>query len=239
SEANLALYRKYAQPMVRAFANEATAKSMRQLHPLRLQYELFTESNPFMVPLAYMASWVRDYRSPASKDNPFVAAEQQMSSHIVSGLDTGRDWRDMRAEQPFLWTYGSPVLQAPFGIDPAATERQRRAPKGPFHQELLQNRIAELKSHIPVGGLREAVVRAILYIGMSRGSVDERGFELVRRIRSTQHELPVLTLAAFKVMVREQFLMLLIDPEAALAAIPAMLPADADKRQKGFELVEE
>ena len=49
----------------------------------------------------------------------------------------------------------------------------------------------------------------------------------------------MLTLAAFKSMVREQFLMLLIDPEAALAAIPAMLPADADKRQKGFELVEE
>jgi hypothetical protein len=38
-------------------------------------------------------------------------------------------------------------------------------------------------------------------------------------------------------MVREQYFMLLIDPEAALAAIPAMLPADADERHKGFAAV--
>jgi hypothetical protein len=239
SQANLALYRNFAQPMVRAFANEATAKWMHELHPLRLQYELFTERNPFMAPLAAMASWVREHRSPAAKDNPFLAAQQQMSSQIESALDTWRDWRDMLAEQTFLWVYGSPALQAAYGIDPAATERQRKAPKGPFHEELLQGRVAELKSRIPVGGLREAVVRAILYVGMSRGSVDERGFELVRRIRSAQQDEPSLTLAAFKALVREQFLMLLIDPEAAVAAIPAMLPADTDMRRKAFEIVEQ
>ena len=47
----------------------------------------------------------------------------------------------------------------------------------------MQKRIAELKSHIPVGGLREAVDRALIYVGMGRGAVDERGFEAVRRLR--------------------------------------------------------
>ena len=62
-------------------------------------------------------------------------------------------------------------------------------------------------------------------------AVDERGFEMVRRIRR-ERRAP-LPLAEFKAMVREQFFMLLIDQDAALAAIPAMLPADAEGAAAG------
>ena len=44
-----------------------------------------------------------------------------------------------------------------------------------------------------------------------------------------------MPLAAFKALVREQFNILLIDTEAALAAIPAMLPPDAETRLKAFD----
>ena len=44
-------------------------------------------------------------------------------------------------------------------------------------------------------------------------------------------------LSAFKATVREQFYLLLIDTEAALAAIPSMLPDDSDTRQKAFDLI--
>ena len=44
---------------------------------------------------------------------------------------------------------------------------------------------------------------------------------------------------SFKALVREQFNMLLIDQEAALAAIPAMLPSDAETRQKAFDLIKQ
>ena len=46
-----------------------------------------------------------------------------------------------------------------------------------------------------------------------------------------------LTLAQFKAMVREQFFMLLIDQEAALAAIPALLPPGADERQAALAAI--
>ena len=69
---------------------------------------------------------------------------------------------------------------------------------------------------------------------MARGAVDERGFEAVRRIRKSHGDMP---LAEFKALVREQFNMLLIDTEAALAAIPAMLPSDVETRRKAFELI--
>jgi hypothetical protein len=113
----------------------------------------------------------------------------------------------------------------------------RRAPKSWLHKELLQARIAELRARIPVGGLREALIRALLYVGMSRGAVDERGFETVRRIRRSQSGMPQLPLAAFKALVREQYLMLLIDPEGSVAAIPSMLPADPEICRDALDLV--
>ena len=77
-------------------------------------------------------------------------------------------------------------------------------------------------------------MRGLLYAGMARAAVDERGFEAVRRIRKSHGDMP---LAAFKALVREQFNMLLIDTEAALAAIPAMLPPDAEARFDAFTLI--
>lgn len=46
-----------------------------------------------------------------------------------------------------------------------------------------------------------------------------------------------MTLAQFKAMARDQFLLLLLDQEAALAAIPKMLPADVGERRKGFAAI--
>jgi hypothetical protein len=71
---------------------------------------------------------------------------------------------------------------------------------------------------------------------MSRKSIDERGFETVRRIRQSHGDLP---LPAFKAMVRDQFNMLLIDRDAALAAIPSMLPPDAESRRTALDLIKQ
>jgi hypothetical protein len=224
SEMNLSLYRTFLQPFVRSLANPAMAKWMHDVHPLRLQYSLLSDSNPVLAPVTVAAPWVREHRAAAAKDNPFIAAQEQVSSQIVAAFDAWRDWRDTMIEHTFLWVYGAPGLQAAVGIDPASTEPLRRAPMSPFHGELLRLRTAELKSRVKDGGLREAVIRSALYVGMGRDSIDERGFELVRRIRAARQDLPPISLAAFKVLVREQFLMLLIDQEAAVSAIPRCCP---------------
>jgi hypothetical protein len=69
---------------------------------------------------------------------------------------------------------------------------------------------------------------------MNRAAIDERGFEIARRIREEHGEL---SLADFKALLREQFNLLLIDRDAALAAIPAMLPPDGETRLAAFELI--
>src|SRR5215211_2615953 len=121
SEINLALYRAFAQPVVRAMTSAPIADAMRQLHPLRLQYELFSDANPLMAPVKAMAERAREDRQPAGADNPF------------------------------------PALQAAVGIDPTDERPLRKAETSPLHRELLQSRIAELRSRIATGGLRECL----------------------------------------------------------------------------------
>jgi pimeloyl-ACP methyl ester carboxylesterase len=236
SETNLALYRTFAQPIVRALVNPPLAQWVQQLHPLTLQYELFSNANPMMAAIAPMAEQVRNSRRPVAADNPFVAMQENASRQIVAALDAWRQASETVAERCFFAVYGSPALQAASGIDPHGTGPLRKASKHPLHDELLQKRIAELKSRIPAGGLREAAIRALLYVGLARAAVDERGFEALRRIRRAHGDM---SLSAFKALVREQFLILLVDTDAALAALPSMLSADANARREAFELIKQ
>ncbi len=236
SELNLSLYRTFMQPMVRALVNAPLADWMRQLHPLRLQYEVFSDQNPAMASVALLAEQIRENRKNVASDNPFVAMQETFSNQIVAALDAWRDASETLSERMFLAIYGSPTLQAAVGVDPAGTQRLRKAPKNPLHHELLQKRIAELKARISAGGLRAAIIRGLIYAGMNRAAVDERGFELARRIRESHGDMPI---ADFKALVREQFYILLIDQEAALTAIPSMLPPEMEAREKGYELIKQ
>ena len=235
SEINLSLYRAFVQPMVKAMVTPQVAEWLRRWHPVRMSYEALTDANPLMPALAKAAEKVREQRRPVSADNPFIAAQEKVSEEIVKALDAWRESQEKLSESIFLAVYGSPALQAAVGVDPAAA-RPRRPGKSLLHRELREARIAELKSHITKGGLQECAIRGLVYVGMARGFVDERGVAALRRIRLTE-ESSRLTLAQFKAMAREQFLLLLLDPEATLAAIPKLLPADIAERRKGLAAI--
>ena len=87
SEINLALYRTFAEPMVRAFVSTPIADWLHQMHPLRLQYEMFSDQNPAMAPIATLAEQIRKDRKPVSSNNPFVAMQEQFSNQIVSAFE--------------------------------------------------------------------------------------------------------------------------------------------------------
>ena len=220
---------------MRGVARAPLAQWLQKLHPLRVQYELFSDANPLMAGIGRMAEWVKEHRRPAAKDNPFGGFQETMSEQIVAALDSWRDARDSSAERTFFSIYGSPAVQAIAGIEQNAPSTLR-AGKSRLHDELLQARIADLKSKVTAGGLRAAVIRALLYAGMVRGGVDERGFEMVRRLRRSHGEMP---LSEFKALVREQFLILLVAPDAALAALPGMIPPDPEVRQTALGLVKQ
>ena len=168
SEINLGLYRTFVQPVVRAAVPPAMAEFMRQMHPLRLQYELFSDANPFMGWLNGAAETVRENRQAADSSNALLKMQDGVSQQVVRLLDAWRDTMERISEQTFLSTYGSPLLQAAVGIDPSQNEPLRRASRDPLHLQLVQRRIDEIKAMITQGGLREATIRAVLYVGMTR-----------------------------------------------------------------------
>ena len=229
SEINLGLYRTLLQPFVQAFANAQTAEWLHQLNPSELPFELFSDRNPLMRQIAQLAEQVRQQRQPTAPDNPLLQVQARISESIIAALDGWRDWRDRSLEQIFLGIYSTPLLQALVGMR-ASDESPRRHPGlEPERIAFIQQRIAELKARLAEGGLREAAIRSLVYIGLAGPGVDERAFNTLRQMRA---EHGGLTLEEFKQILREQFFALLLDRDGALAAIPQMLPADADARTK-------
>jgi pimeloyl-ACP methyl ester carboxylesterase len=237
SEMNLAAYQKFVQPWIKSMVTPQMAEMMRNLHPLRLQYEALSSQNPWMTAVKSAAEEIEEDRKPVSKDNPFLAFQEQASKQIVHALDSWRDSQEALSEAMFLAVYGSPALQAAVGIDPQSTPSRRQEMSAKY-REMLQARIAELKSRIGEGGLREAAIRGLLYVGSARGMVDERSLEALRQVRRNDAGAR-LTLAQFKMLVREQFFMLLLDQEAALTSIPRLLPDNVSERRAAFAAIRE
>jgi pimeloyl-ACP methyl ester carboxylesterase len=226
SEINLGLYRTLLQPWIRLFANEGGANFMRKMHPLRLQFEMFSSANPFMSYLASAADIVRQNRQAVSKDNVFAQAEATGSKLIENSLNAYRDLRDAFIEAAFLNLYGSPALQAMVGLKASDRTTRRRPGLDATYKAFVAQRTEELKRNIAEGGPREAAIRAALYIRQPEGVADERGFRLMQRLREEAGS--GLTLAEFEKVVRDQFFSLLLDERHAVDAIPAMLSKDPD-----------
>lgn len=237
SEMNLSAYKKFVQPWLKNMVPPQLAESMRNFHPLRMQYESFSSQNPLMATIKSAAEGIEENRKPVSRDNPFLAFQEQMSKQIVQVLDSWRDSQERLSEAIFLNVYGSPALQAAVGVDPKSDPSRRREMSAE-HRTMLNKRIAELKSKIGEGGLAEASLRALLYVGSARGMVDERSIEALRQVRR-DHTGARLTLPEFKMLVREQFFMLLLDREGALAAIPKLLPDDVGQKRAAFAAMRE
>jgi Protein of unknown function (DUF3141) len=234
SEINLSLYRALMQPLVRSLVSPEAAEAMRRLHPLRLQYELFGPRNPWTWWIQESADRVRGERRPASPDNPFVQMQEQVSKQIVEGLETYRKMAEKFSEETFHAIYGRPALQAALGLGSDDARRPRKAAKNLLHESLVKSRIAELRNQMTRGGVAEGLARALLYVRTASGTADERGLEAIRRIRLTEPAARRMTLEQFKALIREQYFLLLIDEEAAVAAIPGLLPADPTERGAAF-----
>ena len=95
-------------------------------------------------------------------------------------------------------------MQALVGLKASDASPRRRPGVDAVYRAFVAQRIDELTQNITQGGPREAAIRALLYIRLPEGVADERGFRLLERMREEAGgDLP---LAAFKTMVRDQFL---------------------------------
>ena len=220
SEINLGLYRTFLKPFVTATMATELPSWLQTRSSEELLFEIFSEKNPFIGNISEIAAQVREQRQVVASDNPLLELQGEISDRIVAALNGYRDMRDAYLENVFRTIYGSPLLQGMVGLNASDGAPRRRPGVEPGRVALTRQRIAELKASIAEGGPREAAIRALVYVGMVGAGVDERAFNELRLMRA-EHD--GLTLEAFKKILREQFFSLLLDQDAALAAIPDML----------------
>jgi hypothetical protein len=94
-----------------------------------------------------------------------------------------------------------------------------------------------LEARFEAGGVTEAAVRALIYVHLTSGAVDERGFSMLKAVRSVRPEAERLHLAELKDLFRDQFLLVKLDEERAIASIPKLLPESREQRLAAFDVV--
>ncbi|WP_429645444.1 DUF3141 domain-containing protein [Skermanella aerolata] len=230
SDISLGLYDLFLRPWVRAMTTEAGAQAMRRMSSHRSKYYMLSDLNPAMQVVKAMAESVRQTRRPAPDDNPYLKGQNQASERIVQALDTWRDMRDATYEAFFMNTYGSPVLQALVGLHrPGAEARPRRVRDEAF-EALVRRRLEEITSRVAEGGSVEALVRILIQVRESGGPIDERGFQMLRRIGKERRDEKRISLDRFRQILKEQVFLMELDRERAVAALPKLVPAEQDRR---------
>jgi len=237
SEINQGVYCTLMRPAVRAVVTETGAELMRRSHPNRLRFGMFADENPFMRPVADWAKAVRGNRRPVNPDNPFLAFEHMMSDMITSGLEMWGKARDTATEAFFFNSYGSPVVQAMVGLRADETSVSRRVGRDVAREAAAKQAAAYLEQRIDRGGLIEAAVRALIYVRLPEGKVDERGFAALKQISAELPPAKRIGVARFKEIVKEQYLILLLDEERAIAALPKLLPGNRRQCEEALALV--
>lgn len=236
SEINHGLYSTLAQPVVKAMTTEQSAETMRQMHPSRLRFAMFSDKNPMMQPVKGLAEAVRADRKPVAADNPLVSMEKVASTWITTWWQNYGLARDAMTEAMFLGVYGSPVMQAMVGLANGNLEH-RRIERDLQHEASDARMRADLEKRFDVGGLPEAVIRSIIWIRLPRESVDERGYAMLMAVREMQPVNRRLTLGELRTTLRDQYLLLRLDEERAVAAVPRLLPDNEQARQVALDAV--
>jgi hypothetical protein len=228
SAINQGIYRNYVSPFVRAVTSDKSAEWLQSLHPYRLRYQIFSDKNLFMHPFSFLADEIREHRHAISEDNPLLLLQHEISRWHVAALDRYQLVRDQLIEDWFMTIYGSPMLQSLVGLQADEATARQKIGREVVHRAATAEARAEIERGAERGGLREAAIRALLYIGLGKSELgaDARGFSVLRQIRAKSPESQRMSLSTFKAIVREQFLQLRLNEERALAAIPKLLPDD-------------
>ncbi len=238
SNINRRLYENYLGPLVRAVTPPGFGDWSRKMHPNRVRFSIFSDENPAMRLVAESAEQVRKDRQAASEDNFFATAEKTMASTISASLSAFGAARDAMTEQLFHMTYGSPMLQALVGLDPKDEASRRKPDRDALREQVQARTRQDLETRFESGGAVEAALRSIAYVRMGEGSVDERGFAMVKQLHDAQPPGRPRTMEQLKEAVREQYLLLKIDEKRAVAAIPKLVPRDPDERAKTLRTIQ-
>ena len=224
-------YALFGRPMVRSMVNEETAKLGRTFHPLRVQHWSLSDMNPMMWPVAAMASAVRKGRKPVQGDNPFRRLEEMGSEMITASWNLFRDIRDATSESLFFEIYGAMIaLGASGDVKPGPTIQ-----KGPHPRELPF--VKEALAQINKGGYPEALARIGALLGQFAGPIPLNRLAMTDEYVRSDKVLSRISEEEGRRLRSEAGVMVLLEPEHTLKALPALLPGK-EERKRTLSLLE-
>jgi pimeloyl-ACP methyl ester carboxylesterase len=226
SEMNQNLYDVLVSPIVRQFATEAGAEARRQASPMRMRRYMFSDMNPFMMPIRAMAGMARQHRTPAAPDNPFLAMEKAWADRVEHAIDRWRDARDAMQEIAFHAIYGNLAALGVMGDDSAeeAEAARRSIPLEPAQ-------LNDARSRVELGGYAEAVIRMMILLADARGGVRRTRLARSNTLLTTEPPFAGMSPAARQAMIRDQTVIVTLLREESLAAVPKLLKTAAERRK--------
>ena len=235
SETTDIFYRAFVAPWIRLAITDGTAETLRQLHPLRVQRYMFSDLNPWMTPVKFWASRIKekDLRRPAAENNLFSAWETFMSQSMVEGLNLYRDLRDAACESMFKAVYESPLMKMVSDFAGAVAPDN-----GPALEEMRRNDAARWRKNMTAGEFADAMVRIFLVVGFTDQVVRRKGYQTIGRVFAKSPRMRDLELDEIQQIVREQSRIVQTDADQAIATLPHLLPEMQD-REDALALIDQ
>ena len=239
SEINDRLYNIFASPWVRMFTTELSARIFKQMHPLRVNKYIFSETiNPGMSVFGLLAPAVKEDRRPVSPENPFTALEKSVSDSIVTLLDIFQAGRDQFAETLFFGIYENPWMKFMF---PTASPGVRAGGKTQEEEGQAAALIRDEKEHwrslLEQGGYEEGVIRMIMALEAADHAIDRDALYADEALLASSARFRALDRKTFLHMAAEQARILQADENEALKALGRLI-ATPEARQAAMALVQ-
>ena len=225
SELSERAYSLLVRPFVRQMMPEWLAKTLRDYHPLRVQYWALSDKNPALWPLAYAATFATANRRPRAADNDNVKLETLASEYVSASLDLYRDLRDAASEAAFFEVYGNMMsLQM-------ADEREEIRRKGKFDPRSIPA-VREVLDTIEEGSAVEGLARIAMLISKA-GSGHRRLSQMqkTRELLSPEGEIAHLSDDERRRLLQEETIVVEFEPERAKRSLPKLLRTAADRRR--------
>jgi hypothetical protein len=231
SQLNEKAYSLFGRPIVKSMVNEKTADLARNLHPLRAQRWFFSDFNPVMWPVAAMAQAVKAGRKPVEPGNPWNKLEAIGSEMITASWNFYRDMRDAASESLFFQIYGSMLaLGASGDVKPGQPVAARPDSRElPFVKEAL--------AQIGKGGYPEALARIGALMGQFAGPIPLNRLALTDEFIQSDKVLSKMSEEEARRLRSEAGVMVLLEPELTLKALPALLSKQGD-RERTLQILE-
>jgi hypothetical protein len=236
SEWNEAFYKNYCRPFVQAMMSKPAAELLGSMSETRTERLLSSDVNPFSGLVRQWAELARANRKPVSKDNYFAALERRNSEQIVHALKAYGESRDDAIVKWVEFVYGPLGLGAVFPPDaPAEVAARARAAA-----EVEQAR-HEIEPLVNAGGFPEALVRIVVGTAAARGAIERRSGHIGKYIRSylKEHSDKFRSLIGaepidWPAVVKAQTRVVMLEPQKAIEAIPALIPSQAQRELAVF-----